>query len=612
MPMRPVHKGVPQILIVSLAAVLSVLGCASREPQSTPRYEAAYHDSAQQSKLQFLSIDDRKVGPQTSADYHYSMGESMSLDGRPQEAIDEFRAALVHDEKSAPLRVRLASEYVKAGRMEQATQVLEEVKELDPKNVDARILLGGIYGSLKSYSKAIEEYESIIQNNSLHFEANLYLGAVYAEQKQYPKALKYFEKLTTQDESPLLHLAWFYKGRVHLDDESKGAKQKAVASFEKALAAKPSYVEALFALAQAHLKGNDNKAAVDVLVKYQKEQGPSARVAEMLAQFFLEQEDYPSALEQLRIVEKQADDMLNAKVKIALILIEQKQYKEAADKLTEVLIHVPDSDKVRFYLAAVYEELDNKTEAVANFKLVPPGSPYFGEAMVHGAYILRQLKETDAALELATKGLGVRNDLPQLYALKASLLDDKAQFSEATLVLNEGIAKFPDNAQLIFYHGTVSDHAGHKPAVITSMRRVLEIDPNHVQALNYLAYTLAEQGTELGEAEKLAKKALELDPNDGYIQDTYGWILFKQGKVRDAIIQLEAAHEKQPNESIIAEHLGDAYLELSMVEKAREMYRRAAASAEAQPRQELINQKLSSVENQKMPNENSRQPASSK
>ena len=41
---------------------------------------------------------------------------------------------------------------------------------------------------------------------------------------------------------------------------------------------------------------------------------------------------------------------------MALILIEKKIYDKATVKLEEILKEAPESDKIRFYLGAVYEE----------------------------------------------------------------------------------------------------------------------------------------------------------------------------------------------------------------------------------------------------------------
>lgn len=78
----------------------------------------------------------------------------------------------------------------------------------------------------------------------------------------------------------------------------------------------------------------------------------------------------------------------------------------------------------------------------------------------------------------------------------------------------------------------------------------------------------------------MARRALELKPEDGYVMDTLGWVLFKRGQFEDSVKVLEDAHRLQPDEAIIADHLGDAYYYFRMPERAKRLYEKAAALAE--------------------------------
>jgi tetratricopeptide (TPR) repeat protein len=100
----------------------------------------------------------------------------------------------------------------------------------------------------------------------------------------------------------------------------------------------------------------------------------------------------------------------------------------------------------------------------------------------------------------------------------------------------------------------------------------------------------------LEEAESLARRALAQSPEDAYIMDTVGWILFKQGQLGQAIQYLEAAYRLKPDEAVIAEHLGDCYLRFQLAEKAQKMYRRAAELEQDTDRQATILSKLEALQ----------------
>jgi Flp pilus assembly protein TadD len=89
---------------------------------------------------------------------------------------------------------------------------------------------------------------------------------------------------------------------------------------------------------------------------------------------------------------------------------------------------------------------------------------------------------------------------------------------------------------------------------------------------------------------------LKLKPNDGYITDSLGWVLFHKGQFKDAVVTLEGAYKLKPDESIIAEHLGDAYLRNSLRDKARQMYVRAVNLESDETNITKIKQKIANID----------------
>ena len=63
------------------------------------------------------------------------------------------------------------------------------------------------------------------------------------------------------------------------------------------------------------------------------------------------------------------------------------------------------------------------------------------------------------------------------------------------------------------------------------MQVILRLSPKNASAMNFIGYAYAERGVKLVEAERLIRRALELRPDDGYITDSLGWVLFKQGRL---------------------------------------------------------------------------------
>jgi TPR repeat protein len=97
---------------------------------------------------------------------------------------------------------------------------------------------------------------------------------------------------------------------------------------------------------------------------------------------------------------------------------------------------------------------------------------------------------------------------------------------------------------------------------------------NPANGKNSLAYMFAEEGIKLDEAEKLAKEALKLVPDEPNTIDTLGWVYYKQKKYKEAVEELSKAVKLVPS-AVSRDHLGDALLALGEKEKAREEWKKA-------------------------------------
>lgn len=591
--------------------MISLTACATFTPNDAdkaPYYEASFNDrNRAPASLTPPPISNKdgeaNLDPlymRTQADYYFSMGEAYSLEGNGMAAIEAFKMTLIYDQNSPTVNMRLAAEYLKQGMISESLTQAEDAVKKDEKNVDAHLLLGGLYSSMKLYPKAMDQYHTVLKLDPSNMEAPLYIGALYSEQKQSDKAVKYFESLVKNPDYTSPYLAQYYIGRVRMEQPEPKYQKAAEEALKKAIHMKPDFSDAVISLGSLYSRQKHEDKAIALYRTFQKENTPSPKIAEILSQTYIEQGKYDLAFEQLEILEQNSEEPLNVRMKMALILIEQKKFAQAEEKLEQVLKEAPESDKVRFYLAAVYEETQQSEKAVREFKKIPSSSTFYGEAVVHASFLLKGMNRGDEAIEVIAKGLEQRQDQPQIYAMYASLLDEKTDYKKAAQVLEQGIQKFPDNAQLRFYYGTINDRLGKRDVVINEMKKVLEIDPNHVQGMNYLAFTWAEMNMNLPDAEKLARRATELEPQDGYILDTLGWILFKQNKYNESVKFLEAAHKYQSSVSIIAEHLGDAYYKQSMVDKAKKMYRKAADLETDKRKVQEIRNKITAIEKQEL------------
>jgi len=183
-----------------------------------------------------------------------------------------------------------------------------------------------------------------------------------------------------------------------------------------------------------------------------------------------------------------------------------------------------------------------------------------------------------------------------IYILYAGFFEQQQDFPGALEVLLEASYIFPVDTAVLFYKSVIYDRLGQTDQAIRYLKRVLEIDPEHVNALNYLAFLYAELNDNLKSAEQMIVKALSLSSDDSYIQDTAGWVFFKRGKMREALKYLELAHQNNTMEGLIAEHLAEVYYHLNMIDKSISLYKKAIELETNESRKKELEEKLQSIQ----------------
>lgn len=112
----------------------------------------------------------------------------------------------------------------------------------------------------------------------------------------------------------------------------------------------------------------------------------------------------------------------------------------------------------------------------------------------------------------------------------------------------------------------------------------LMLNPKDASVLNNYAYYLSLRKDKLERAEKMSQESLRIQPNTQSFLDTYGWILFQQGKFADAKKYIEQAVALEDADAVLLEHLGDVYFKLNEKQKAVEYWKKALEKGNTDPK----------------------------
>jgi tetratricopeptide (TPR) repeat protein len=119
--------------------------------------------------------------------------------------------------------------------------------------------------------------------------------------------------------------------------------------------------------------------------------------------------------------------------------------------------------------------------------------------------------------------------------------------------------------------------------VEADLRRLLELDPDHADALNALGYSLADMTDRYAEALELIQRALAIKPDEGAILDSMGWVQYRLGNLGLALDYLRQAGAKLPEDPEVAAHLGEVLWALGQRDEARQVWEKAQAKAPDHP-----------------------------
>jgi tetratricopeptide (TPR) repeat protein len=127
---------------------------------------------------------------------------------------------------------------------------------------------------------------------------------------------------------------------------------------------------------------------------------------------------------------------------------------------------------------------------------------------------------------------------------------------------------------------------------------VLKDDPNDAMVNNNLAYAWADRNKNLAEAEKMIRKAIDLDRkarssatavnadsdrDSGVYLDSLGWVLFRRGKLEQAQAELEkaVALPDAADDPVVWDHLGDVYFRRGARARALAAWKKAVGLYDA-------------------------------
>lgn len=227
------------------------------------------------------------------------------------------------------------------------------------------------------------------------------------------------------------------------------------------------------------------------------------------------------------------------------------------------------------------EQQDQYDLAIETYSLILPEDPNATMAQIGIAGAEQSKDMTDAAIARLT---ALASSHPRDFSVHLALGDAlrrAERYAEAVPAYDTAIALIADpqpaHWTLFYSRGVAEERAGLFDASVADLKKALELAPNQPQVLNYLGYSWIDRGENLDEAMAMIQKAVEAEPETGYIIDSLAWAYFRTGKYQEALEPMERASLLEPVDPIVTDHLGDVYWMNGRKVEARYQWRRALA-----------------------------------
>ncbi|GEM_PF-1437895 len=503
------------------------------------------------------------------------------------EAEKFFLKTLKTDSNSPELNFKIANFYVHTNNIKEAINYCISTLIINPYFTKAHELLASIYAATNDIKSAVEEYGKLVKRNPDNPVFKLNYGIFLLKADDIEKAKEVFKDLLDSDKSSYKVMASYYLGKIYAKIK---LYNEALTYYNKAISFNPNFSQAYYDIALLYeLQGNDNKSYENFL-KVVDIDDNNILAREKIVRLLVKKGLLDEALEHLKKLRDLEGDSIEINIKLALIYLELKDYNNSI----AILLRYKEFPKAQYYLIVSYLKLDKPDKAKEILLSIREESEYYFDSAIIFINYLIDKNKFDEALNNYLDFIGhITTKNLKIYKFGLFLFSKTKDYQKGIDFIHSAIKDFPETSEFYFYKGLFYDKLGNTEKVVESMKECLKIDPDNIDALNYLGYTYAIQNKNLDEAESLIKKAISLKPDSPSIIDSLGWVYYQKGKYKDALIYLIKAYDmSEPKDIEITIHLIKVYKKLNKKKETKKYLEEAEKLANTPELKEKLTKEM--------------------
>ncbi|HAK63997.1 MAG TPA: PEP-CTERM system TPR-repeat protein PrsT [Alphaproteobacteria bacterium] len=499
-------------------------------------------------------------------------------------ASSVFKALQKLNPENQTVREQLAITSLGMGEQDSAISELEELTAEEGGSDRANMLLILTHLRSKEYDKAETAARNFVRNNEQNATAQNLLGSVLLSQDKRDEARASFERalqVNPEFVPSVINLSLIER----MENKPAEAKKR----LEKFLETDKGNEKVLLGLADLAVAQDNSDEALTWLEKAVAENPKSETPRLKMIGLQMQLKKSEAALQTAMELSGLAPDSPVAVSALAQTQILNKQLANGVATLRRLVILLPKSPKPQMMLGEAQMLNNNLPEAKAAFDEAVRLAPDLAEAKAGRINVELKDAGSEAAISLAEK---YRNEAPdnpdnslllgnlylrnQQYAQAVEALEKAQQLrpngatfrslygamikadkeKEAFAQLQQWAKENPDDWESRMVLSTEYIRYGNMQKAIAETEALNEKFPGRPLILNNLGWLYARNNDPRGK--ELVRTALEIAPDVAEIQDTYGWILVKEGKVSEGLEPLRKAAAALPAVAEVQYHFAAA------------------------------------------------------
>jgi tetratricopeptide (TPR) repeat protein len=470
--------------------------------------------------------DAKRVLDEIEADEnHYpdgqrAVGQFYLDNGDAAAALDRFQALVKKNDNDQAAARKVAECYLQLGRWQDADQWIDR-RDKNRADPEFRLLRARSYLGAFRLREAESELQSLLQN------------------------------------SPDLPSVYYFRSQVFLAQEQAAQAQDALT---QALRLQPGYLPALLGLGNISLQQSNANAALSYASQVIATSFWMSDAHVLAGSSYLLLEDRDQAQRAFELAAGLNPKSAAAQERLGKVLGMKGNYAEAEKAYENALAITPDYAPALNGLGEILAKEGKTKDANTRIDRQIAAQPKAFQLYVAKAEFCIAQKDWTCAEHSYQQTLALNPYYVNGYLALAHIYAATNRPDGMIQAYEAARSKFPEYLPTYILLAQVYEYVGNVDRARQTYQDALKVDPNSYQSLSNLARLNADHGGSLSDALEMAQKAKALQPDDPGVNDTLGWILYKQGLFRSAVPVLESAVTKNPHVSRYQYHLGMAYL----------------------------------------------------